>query len=301
VYLALKVDADTLRGTREGIPRLVDALKAVNAGATFLFSLGPDHTGRALRRMFRPGFFAKTSRTSVLEHYGLKTVLYGTLLPGPDIGRRAADEMRGVRDAGFEVGVHCFDHTTWQDFVSRRNEAWTRHQMQSAVDRFREVFGTAPEVHGAAGWQMNEIAYALEEELDFRYASDSRGDSPYVPLLSQRRSRCPQLPTTMPTLDELIGLNGHTPDNVHEALLAHTRRVATHHVYTLHAELEGMKLMPAFQRLLHGWRAQGYELVSMRTLFDSLDVSRLPAQPVRIGSIPGRSGTLAIQAEGTGS
>jgi peptidoglycan/xylan/chitin deacetylase (PgdA/CDA1 family) len=295
LYLVLKIDVDTLRGTREGVPALIDALKAAHADATFLFSLGPDHTGRALRRVFRPGFFGKVARTSVLEHYGIRTLMYGTLLPGPDISQRAGDEMRRVRDAGFEVGVHCFDHTTWQDFVVQRDEAWTRRQMQLAVDRFVQVFGVAPRVHGAAGWQMNEAAFCLEEQLGFAYASDTRGAAPFMPLLSQRRSACLQLPTTLPTLDELIGIDGHTPQNVHEALLARTRDTPTHHVYTLHAELEGMKLLPVFQRLLQGWRAQGYELVSMRTLFDSLQTTNLPAMSVGSGSVSGRSGTLAVQ------
>src|SRR5204863_91232 len=120
VKLALKVDVDTFRGTRDGVPRLVKVLKRHGAGATFLFSLGPDHTGRALRRIFRPGFLSKVKRTSVLEHYGVRTLLYGTLLPGPDIGRRCADTMRAARDAGFEVGIHCWDHVRWQDYVARR-------------------------------------------------------------------------------------------------------------------------------------------------------------------------------------
>ena len=42
--LALKIDVDTYRGTRQGVPHLLEILKARNAGATFLFSLGPDHT-----------------------------------------------------------------------------------------------------------------------------------------------------------------------------------------------------------------------------------------------------------------
>ncbi|EQD28662.1 polysaccharide deacetylase protein, partial [mine drainage metagenome] len=88
--LALKVDVDTLRGTRTGVPALVELLRAEQAQATFLFSLGPDHTGRALKRVFRPGFLGKVKRTSVLEHYGLRTLLYGTLLPGPDIGLKTA-------------------------------------------------------------------------------------------------------------------------------------------------------------------------------------------------------------------
>jgi undecaprenyl phosphate-alpha-L-ara4FN deformylase len=283
------------------VPSLIEALKSANADATFLFSLGPDHTGRALRRVFRRSFFdlfAKVTRTSVLEHYGIRTMLYGTLLPGPDIARNAGNQMRQVRDAGFEIGVHCFDHTTWQDFVSKADAAWTRRQMQLAIDRFIEVFGAAPRVHGAAGWQMNDAAFALEEELGFHYASDTRGSTPFVPLLSQRRSRCPQLPTTLPTLDELIGIDGVSAVNVDQRLLAHTRDAPGDHVYTLHAELEGMKLRAVFERLLVGWRAQGYELVSMRTLLNSLDVSRLPTQRVETGSVPGRSGTLAIQGAG---
>ena len=89
--LALKIDVDTYRGTREGVLHLVELLRKHEAGATFLFSLGPDHTGRAIKRVFRPGFMKKVSRTSVVEHYGLKTLMYGTLLPGPDIGKRCGD------------------------------------------------------------------------------------------------------------------------------------------------------------------------------------------------------------------
>ena len=88
--IALKIDVDTLRGTREGVPRLQALLQRVGAGATFLFSLGPDHTGRAILRVFRPGFLSKVARTSVVEHYGVRTLLYGSLLPGPDIGKREA-------------------------------------------------------------------------------------------------------------------------------------------------------------------------------------------------------------------
>ncbi len=155
--LALKIDVDTLRGTLEGVPALRAALRAAGADATFLFSLGPDRTGRAIRRVFRPGFFSKVSRTSVLEHYGLRTLMYGTLLPAPDIARRGAAVMRAVRDDGFEVGVHCHDHTAWQDLLAARGAEWALAQMRAAAGRFQEVFGVAPRTHGAAGWQMNQV------------------------------------------------------------------------------------------------------------------------------------------------
>ena len=296
--LALKVDVDTLRGTREGVPRLVAALQRAKAGGTFLFSLGPDHTGRALRRVFRPGFLSKVSRTSVLEHYGLRTLMYGTLLPGPDIGRRCTGELRAVRDAGFETGIHCWDHIRWQDFVARRNEQWTAHEMRAAAQRYTEVFGQAPRTHGAAGWQMNEHAYRLERELGLDYASDGRGTHPFLPTVRGERVGVPQLPTTLPTFDELIGLNGVTGEDVDRPLLELTREDPPFgHVFTLHAELEGGKLLPAFERLLAGWRKQGYRLASTRELFECFDPTRLPQHEAVMGEIPGRSGTLALQGE----
>src|SRR6185369_5720657 len=99
IRLALKVDVDTDRGTREGVPNLLADLQAFNAPACFLFSLGPDQTGRAITRVFRPGFFKKVSRTSVVQIYGVRTLLNGTLLPAPHIGRRNAGTMRDVRAA----------------------------------------------------------------------------------------------------------------------------------------------------------------------------------------------------------
>jgi hypothetical protein len=56
-----------------------------------------------------------------------------------------------------------------------------------------------------------------------------------------------------------------------------------------------MKLLPVFRRLIEGWHAQGYQLVSMRTLFAGLNVDSLPIGRVQSGSVPGRSGTLALQ------
>ncbi|HEY5078704.1 MAG TPA: 4-deoxy-4-formamido-L-arabinose-phosphoundecaprenol deformylase, partial [Opitutaceae bacterium] len=100
VRLALKVDVDTDRGTRVGVPNLAADLGEFRAPACFLFSLGPDQTGRAVTRVLRPGFFGKVSRTSVVQVYGIRTLLNGTLLPAPHIGRRNTAAMRAVRDAG---------------------------------------------------------------------------------------------------------------------------------------------------------------------------------------------------------
>ena len=296
MQIALKVDVDTLRGTLDGVPALLRLFDQHQVRATFLFSLGPDHTGRALRRVFRPGFLSKVRRTSVASHYGLKTLMYGTLLPGPHIGRRAGHIMREVAAAGHEVGIHCYDHIRWQDFVAKKNADWTRREMQRAVDAFQEVFGREADVIGAAGWQINSHALALEEEFGFSYASDVRGESAFYPLLEGVSSGCLQIPTTLPTLDELIGLDEITDANVHEVVFAASRKVLPNgHVYTLHAELEGMALLPVMQQLLADWQAAGDTLGTLRDTRTSLDQAAVPTRQIVWDEVPGRSGLLAVQ------
>lgn len=292
--VALKVDVDTYRGTVEGVPRLVKLLKRYNAGATFLFSLGPDHTGRAIKRIFRPGFFGKVARTSVVEHYGIKTLLYGTVLPGPNIAKRCASILRSVRDAGFEVGVHCYDHIRWQDHVVHKDAAWTRREMDRAFEAFEQVFDEPARTHGAAGWQINDHALAYEVELGLDYCSDTRGGDPFAPVVNAQPLRCLQLPSTLPTLDELIGLDGLNESNVADHILELSAPMPPYgHVYTLHAEMEGMKLLPVFEKMLQGWQKRGVDLVATREIIQDIDYTRLPSRRVFMAEIPGRSGTVA--------
>jgi undecaprenyl phosphate-alpha-L-ara4FN deformylase len=320
-HIGLKVDVDTLRGTREGVPRLAALFKKLKVDATFYFSVGPDHTGRALRRVFRKGFAQKVARTSVLKHYGLKTLMYGVLLPGPDIGREAGAFMRDVDDGGFEVGLHTYDHVRWQDYVAGASAAWTRIEFERGMNAFRQVFGFFPQSHAAAGWQINAHALELEREFGLAYASDTRGRTPFWPRLVEGRSTCPQLPTTLPTFDELLGRDGIDESNIADAVFrlsepagrsgdslsgesslsgenapsGERSRGEPLHVFTLHAELEGMLMLPAFESLLRKWQAAGAHITRMAAIRELSLERPLPDQTVVMGEVPGRSGLLAMQ------
>jgi peptidoglycan/xylan/chitin deacetylase (PgdA/CDA1 family) len=299
--IGLKVDVDTLRGTREGVPRLAALFKEHAVGATFYFSVGPDHTGRALKRVFRKGFARKVARTSVLKHYGLKTLMYGVLLPGPDIGREAGEDMRRVRDAGFEVGLHTYDHVRWQDGVARADAGWTRTELERGIAAFARVFGAPPASHAAAGWQINAHALELENEYGFSYASDTRGGGAFLPRLDAGASACAQIPTTLPTFDELLGRDGIDESNIADAVFKLSADAAATaqgvpQVFTLHAELEGMLLRDRFDSLLRKWRAAGASVVDMKSIHAQVTQRPLPIRSVVMREIAGRSGSLAVQA-----
>lgn len=296
--LALKINVDTYRGTLQGVPRLVETLRRNRAGASFLFSLGTDHTGRVARHAFNSGLTAKAPQTSLIARYGIKTLLYGTLLPGPDIGKGCGDILRSTRDAGFETAIHCWDRLKWLDDGNNASAIWTEIEMRRAHERYVEIFDMDSPGHAAAGWQMNPHALRLTQRLGYRWASDCRGTHPFMPVWNGEVIHCPQLPTTLPTLDELIGTNGITVENVHEHLLNLTATPCeSGHVYTLHAELEGMAFGATLEVLLTGWREQGYELTSLGALRDSLDPALLPRHELVRSVVSGRSSPMMVQGE----
>jgi peptidoglycan/xylan/chitin deacetylase (PgdA/CDA1 family) len=300
--LALKIDIDTERGTRQGAPALAALLRETATPACFLFSLGPDNTGKAIRRILRPGFLKKVSRTGVLGMYGLRTLLNGTLLPAPHIGRRHAPLMRAIRDAGFETGIHCHDHCRWQDRVRAMPLEEVRAEFAAARAEYRRIFAADAPAAGAPGWQTCAHARRVYDEARLLYSSDTRGRAPFFPRIDGLASRTLEIPTTLPTLDELLGRPGWSDGEIIAHYLRHLRD-DTLNVLTLHAEIEGMAKLPLFRALLAACRARGVRFVRLDEHARALHRSpaAIPVSDIVMAPIAGRSGLVATQSEDGGT
>lgn len=297
MQLALKINVETYRGTLQGVPRLVDLLRRHQANATFCFALGRDQTGRAPKRA--SSSLTKTGNpVSRLEHYGFKTLMYGSAIPGPDIGKRCASILTGTAKAGFETAIHGWDMAQWQTRIERANGEWTEIEMRRAHERYAEIFGVDAHGHAAPGWQMNRHALRMTQRLGYQWASDCRGTHPFIPVWNAEIVRCPQLPTTLPTFLELIGFNDVSAENVHAAVLERTaNKPDSGHVLTLCAELEGLRFSDNFELLLTGLREQGYELVSLGQMRATLDINTLPRHEVAVGTLPGGAWPMLMQGD----
>lgn len=294
--LVIKVDVDTDRGTRIGVPNLLQLFSALNIPATFLFSFGPDNTGRAIKRIFRPGFLKKVGRSGVVSMYGIRTLLNGTLLPGPHIARRNKTILYGVHQAGHEVGIHCYDHIRWQDGLANMTQAQVFAEFDKACREFEQVFQFPAQTAGAAGWQANAFSLAAYDRAQLLYGSDARGTQPFFPRIGDVVFNTLQIPTNLPTLDELLGRPEYPLDQLTDFYLSRLVASAVN-VFTIHAEVEGMKYLAWFRDFLQRARAQQVEFIKV------VDVAReclnhrdqVPVCELIQGEVDGRSGTMAVQ------
>lgn len=296
ISLAIKIDVDTDRGTRIGVPNLLSLFGEFGIKATFLFSLGPDNTGRAIKRIFRPGFLGKVSRTSVVSTYGVRTLLNGVLLPGPHVGRRNEAVMLLAREKGHETGIHCYDHIRWQDGLVKMGREEVYKEFGKARREFERVFGEPAKTAGAAGWQANGFSLAAYDDAHLIYASDARGTRPFFPRAGGMVYKTLQIPTTLPTLDELLGRPEYPEDRIVGHYLSLLQPEGLN-VLTIHAELEGMKKMGLFRAFLKEIGTRGVKIVRLDEFARGLlkNPSSIPVCNLEDGIIDGRSGTLAIQ------
>ncbi len=294
--LSIKIDVDTDRGTRIGVPNLLKLFAELNIAATFLFSLGPDNTGRAIKRIFRPGFLKKVSRSSVVSIYGLRTLMNGVLLPGPHIGKRNEKIMRTVFEAGHEVGIHCFDHIKWQDGLAKMTPDQVDAEFNKARTEFQRIFGFNAKTAGAAGWQANAHSLSVYDQSRLDYASDARGSCPFFPRIGDVVYQTLQIPTNMPTLDELIGRPEYPTEALTDFYLNQLSddRINT---FTIHAEIEGMTYLPWLTDFLTQAKAQQISFIQVQDIAQKALANRhaIPICDLIQGTVDGRSGTMAVQ------
>jgi peptidoglycan/xylan/chitin deacetylase (PgdA/CDA1 family) len=293
--VALKVDVDTYAGTRDGVPKLLDILESFGIKATFYFSMGPDNSGKAIRRLFtRKGFLKKMLRTKAPAAYGLKTMLYGTLLPAPMIAQSFPQILLETETRGHETGIHCWDHVKWHDLLPWFPKPVTAMELGKAGSQFEDIFGRRARTTAAPGWTVSPDSLEVQDAMDLQYCSDSRGRYPFYPVMEGRVFKTLQIPTTWPTMDEILGENGISEVTVNDHYLSLLKPGLN--VHTIHAEMEGGILSVVFIDLLEKLVASGVRFITLSEAAKEL-AATAPACTLEMGELPGRAGNVAIQGK----
>ena len=293
--VGLKVDVDTFEGMKYGVPRLLDLFERYGVRASFFVPMGKDRTGRTIKRVLtRPGFLSKAQRVGVLKTYGLKTLMRGLILPGAEIARAHKDLLREITARGHELGIHGLDHVYWHDHIKHMGRDRTRKILGEAVEVYESLLGCTPVSFAAPGWMINDHALAFFEERGFVYSSDTRGRAPFLPRMGERTFKVIQLPSTLPTLEEMVGLEGKEQ----AALAGFFVRSLTPgiNIISVHTELEGNRWGDFLASFIEQSLERTYRYERLIDIAASIKAEGcLSTCECLYGPIRGRAGEVTVQ------
>jgi len=284
--IALRIEVNSLRGLREGVPSLMRLFNKFQVRASFFFPMGPDDAGRWPLQTWRRR-----------RAYGAVSLLRGTVMRGPDLAEAGRDLIAAAVANGHEVGMFGVSPHAWRARLAHADETWTRTQYRRMLEAFQATGSALPAPLATPGWQSNPY---LVDQLTLErvnFSSCTRGRYPFLPVSQGRRTRVPEIPTTLPTVDELLRSDGVSEDNAHEFLYAESRRVLpAGHVYTLRAEREGLELLPLMEKLLVMWKGQAGSVRALGDVLREINLDTLPAHRVGWGTPEGADEAMAMQS-----
>jgi len=282
--LALKVDVDTYIGMKRGVPRLLSTLSHFGVKATFFLSIGPDASGRAVLQLIKnPRFLRKMVRTNAGRLYGIRTALYGTLLPSPMVALAFPELVKRILSEGHEVEFHAWDHRRWQDDLFTHSSAWIEEWFQKGIDAYTQLVGSRPSSFGAPGWLIDDKTLETAGKYGFAYLSCTRAQKPFIHEISGLM----EIPSDLPCLEE-IGVDTFVPT------ILNILKDGGIHVLPVHAEAEGGIWNEHFTQLLAEILDTDYRIVPLSGIKNILHPELLSIRKHRLELLPGRSALCAV-------
>lgn len=286
--IGLRIDVDTFRGTKQGVPALCELLAKYDIKATFYFSVGPDNMGRNLWRLLKPAFFWKMLRTNAASLYGPEIIFRGTIWPGPLIGKNLSHVIKETADAGHEIGLHAWDHHREQTKTDKLSQQQITAYLKQGMEELERIIGRKPATSAVPGWRCNDLILKAKSNFPFEFNSDCRGKEIFISEVGGQI----QIPVTMPTYDEVLGKEGINDDNYNEFMLNQLNPEGLN-VLTIHAEAEGIKCLDMFEKFIQLANEKEARFLNLGELIEN-GGNDLPKGTITQEEFPGREGWLAV-------
>lgn len=203
--IGLRIDIDSI-GDIKAIPHILEMLEGYDLKASFFVTMGPDKTGRNLKKFLGSPLDLLRARPT---RYGLITLARGFFKP--ENTQDHIKELRGILGLGHEIGLHGYDHYRWMNTPMDKKEI--NEAIKRGISVFKHVFGQLPTSFASPGFRTYTDYLEILDRFNFIYSSDFISDRPFYPSIDAGMAKTLQIPITMRSPGELA-LEGMSDDAI---------------------------------------------------------------------------------------
>jgi undecaprenyl phosphate-alpha-L-ara4FN deformylase len=235
--ITLSIMINTVSACGEPLTQILELLRSYEISATFFVSTGTDHALPWARRLGGRGEI-----------------------------RRQAESLLAINAAGHDVGMSSHDPQVWSNKAAHADASWVREQWRKGVSEWSELFGEQPQMHAAANYQLHPELFACEQDAGLKFASDTRGQTPFYPVMMGVESSVLQLPVTVASPEEMMRIKPNCLAHLHEELFdASLKLLPQGQHWRIVAGHDDLRLV---EKLIVMWRGTSKEFISLTQIAD---------------------------------
>ncbi len=280
-FVALKIEVRSSVGMQSGLPAILQLLESMNIQATIALSHGPDRCGKRFseRKAMRASGFPFSAR------YGWSSVLKGRLLPSGKLRLPSKETLDGWSEIGHELIAGSHDPLRWQQRCMKAGAPESIEQFEANFKPFAGSLTSPINAMSSTTGHANRAIIRLEQNRGLLYGSDCAGSHPFWPVWDGEVIRCPQLPVTLPTLENLVAETKIPEQEIATSLSQRILKAPQKdQLFLIQADYEGTRFLPLLEMVLKQLKADGIELGTCKSWLERIEISKLPYHEITQGT-----------------
>lgn len=166
----LRVDVESQKGIKEGLPKILDLLKKHRLHASFYLTMGGESGFFDIIR-YRKRLPGERS----IKVFSTPEKIRMLLFPKDFVGKNRRILER-ILSEGHELGIHGWKHRRWSRGLT---EKIAEKDLDLAISRYKKLFNRIPRTFSAPAFNINKGIIRILDKKGFKVISDLDGKKPF--------------------------------------------------------------------------------------------------------------------------
>ena len=187
----LRIDLESDKGIKEGVPKLLDLLKKYNIKTSFYLSMGGESN---VLEVLKYRNKLKSSSERKIKLWSLKDKLRMGFFP-KDFVKENKKILKRILNEGHELGLHGWKHREWTRGLKKIN---LKNTISKSIKKYKSIFNETSISFACPGFNVNNKVLEVLEKNNIKFISDFSGNKPKkygkiknIPITIQGKNKMP--------------------------------------------------------------------------------------------------------------